>query len=576
MPEVRSLSSEVMPMEEIRMDTTVLVIGGGWSGIKVACELVDLGYKVILIEDSARLGGNGLFDHLVSSNKEELSSLLAKVKDHEAVEVLVSTRLVILTGVPGDFRVWLEQEGKVSERTAGAVVVALEAEAVSLSTAYGLQPAENVLSQSEVETELSSGGSSKQFSGDISKDVLFLVGLQQEGSPLVMERAIRSASEIQALEGCQAKVLVGNVKVAEHGLESLYRQSRKRGIIYLKVKKLPNIKQDGSSLQIDVFDSVLNRDVRLRPDMVVVEEAFCPHPDAARVSRVLGIGTDCEGFFQQANVYYFPIRTNREGIFVIGSAREPRNLTHGWTDVENTVLEVRHLLGEGKKLVPREMAKVNRAKCTICLTCVRVCPHGAIYWDNRAIISPVACQGCGICASECPMDAIQLVNYTDDLIDAQILASIEKPKVEAPQIIAFCCQNSANEAGEMAHLFGSSLPEALEMIKVPCAGKVDVDYILTAFEAGADGVLVLACHKDNCKSQQGNTFAGWRVEDAGRMLEEIGLERERVRFATVASNMPVEFVRITSEMEDTLKRLGPSRIIQPVVRLRRLLENFIG
>ena len=554
MPEVNNVSSEVMPMEEIRMDTTVLVIGGGWSGIKVACELVDSGYRVILIEESATLGGNALFDHFVSSNKEELSDLLAKVKDHEAVEVLVSTRLVFMTGVPGDFRVWLEQEGKVSERTAGAVVVALEAETVSLSSAYGLQAAENVLTQSEVEAKLASGET-----GEISKDVLFLVGLQQEGSPLVMERAIRSASEIQALEGCQAKVVVGNVKVAEHGLESLYTESRKSGIIYFKVKEPPNIKQDGSSLQIDVFDSVLNRDVKLTPDMVVVEDAFRPHPDAARVSRVLGIGTDSEGFFQQNNVYYLPIRTNREGIFVIGSARQPRNLTHGWTDVENTVLEVRHLLGEGTKLVPRERAKIQRGKCTICLTCVRVCPHGAIYWDNRAIISPVACQGCGICASECPMDAIQLVNYTDDQMEAQVLSSMEK-EVEAPQIITFCCQNSAHEAGQMARLFGSTLPEGLQMIKVPCAGKVDVDYILTAFEAGADGVLVLACHKDNCKSQQGNTFAEWRVGHAGRMLEEIGLEKERVHFATIASNMPVEFVRITNEMEDTLKRLGPSRI----------------
>jgi heterodisulfide reductase subunit A-like polyferredoxin/coenzyme F420-reducing hydrogenase delta subunit len=554
MPEVNSVSSEVMPMEEIRMDTTVLVIGGSWSGIKVACELVDLDYRVILIEDSAELGGNALFDHFVSSNKEELSRLLEKVKDHEAVEVLVSTKLVILTGVPGDFRVWLEQEGKVSERTAGAVVVALEAETVSLSSAYGLQAAENVLAQSEVEAKLASAGI-----GEIFKDVLFLVGLQQEGSPLVMERAIRSASQIQALEGCQAKVVTGNVKVAEHGLESLYTESRKSGIIYLKVKEPPNIKQDGSSLQIDVFDNVLNRDIKLTPDMVVVEEAFRPHQDATRVSRVLGIGTDTEGFFQQANVYYLPTRTNREGIFVVGSAREPRNLMHGWTDTGNTVLEVRNLLGEGKKLVPMETAKIHRGKCTICLTCVRVCPHGAIYWDNRAIISPVACQGCGICASECPMDAIQIVNYTDDQMEEQVLASIDK-EAEAPQIIAFCCQNSAHEASQMALMFGRSLPVGLQMIKVPCAGKVDVDYILTALEAGADGVVVLACHKDNCKSQQGNTFAQWRVEDAGRMLEEIGLEKERVHFATVASNMPAEFVRITNEVEDTLKRLGPSRL----------------
>ena len=157
------------------------------------------------------------------------------------------------------------------------------------------------------------------------------------------------------------------------------------------------------------------------------------------------------------------------------------------------------------------------------------------------------------------MDAIQLVEYTDDQMEAQILAATEQ-QTDTPRIIAFLCQNSAYEAAEMARLFGDTLPPGLQMIKVPCAGKVDVDYILTAFQGGADGVLVLACHKDNCRSLRGNTFAEWRVQDARRMLEEAGLEKERLRFATLASNMPVEFGRIVRQMEEELKTLGPNRI----------------
>jgi coenzyme F420-reducing hydrogenase delta subunit/Pyruvate/2-oxoacid:ferredoxin oxidoreductase delta subunit len=349
------------------------------------------------------------------------------------------------------------------------------------------------------------------------------------------------------------------VKLAHDGLETLYKQSREKGVLYFKLRESPLIRQNGSNVRIKFFDSTLHDDVELKPDVLVIEEAVRPHPQTPELARILRIDTDREGFFQPDNVHYLPIRSNREGIYVIGSARQPHNLNHMWTDIQNAVLAVRELLGEGKRLMPTEKAKVHRGKCTICLTCFRVCPHGAIYWDNRAVISPVACQGCGICASECPMDAIQLVDYGDDQVEAQILASMKKG-MDAPQIIAFCCQNSAYEAGQMARLFGSSLPEGLQMIKVPCAGKVDVDYILTAFEAGVDGVLILACHKDNCKSQQGNTFAEWRVEDAGRMLEEIGLEKERLAFATIASNMPVEFVQITIEMEDKLKALGPNRI----------------
>jgi len=116
--------------------------------------------------------------------------------------------------------------------------------------------------------------------------------------------------------------------------DNTYRESRERGVFYFTLRELPDIRQDGSNLQVGFHDSVLNRHVKLIPDMVVVEEAFRPHPDAARVSRVLRIDTDSEGFFQQDNVHYLPIRTNREGIFVIGSAMQPRNLMHGWTDKE--------------------------------------------------------------------------------------------------------------------------------------------------------------------------------------------------------------------------------------------------
>ena len=558
MPEERNLSPQIPPVEEIRMETSVLVIGGGWDGIKVAFELAHAGYRVVLIESGSEIGGQVPGDYPASIGEQELSILLDRVKEHEAIEVLVSTRLVSLTGAPGDFHARLEQDGQLVERPAGAVVVALEAERVSMLEAYRLNLDENVLDQSRFERMLASTKEREPLCGDGSKDVLFLVGFQQEGNPLVMKRAMQSALAVQASEECQATVLVGNVKLAQDGLESLYKEGRDKGVLYFKLKEPPYIKQNGSSLRIKFFDGVLHGDVELTPDVLVVEETVRPHPQIPDIARTLGIGMDPEGFLQPDNVHYLPVHSNREGIYVIGSARLPSNLTQRWTDAQNAVLAVRHLLGEGKRPVPGEKARVHRGKCTICLTCFRVCPHGAIHWDNRAVISSAACQGCGICASECPMDAIQLVDYQDDHMEAQILASIEKDEkyVSAPRIIAFCCRNSAYEAGQMARMFGSTLPEGLHMIMVPCAGKVDVDYLLTAFEAGADGVLVLACHKDNCKSQHGNTFAEWRVEDVKRMLSEIGLEKERLVFATIASNMPVEFARIIRQMEERLKRFA--------------------
>jgi coenzyme F420-reducing hydrogenase delta subunit len=126
--------------------------------------------------------------------------------------------------------------------------------------------------------------------------------------------------------------------------------------------------------------------------------------------------------------------------------------------------------------------------------------------------------------------------------------------------VAFCCQNSALPAGEMAAAFKMNLPAGLRTIQVPCAGKIDLQYILDAFVSGADGVLMMACHPGNCKSERGNTYAGWRVEDAQRLIAEAGLEPERLRFATLAANMGTDFQAIVVDMDQKIRELGKSRL----------------
>ena len=548
-------------MEEININTKVLIIGGGMPGLKAASVIAASGYKVGLIEEKSDIGfqeeTNCLFN-LDSKELESLKKLAEQVKNNNQIEVFTQTQIKGVTGVTGDFNVTLSKENELKEKRVGAIVIATDFSVEPLNEKYGLSLSKNVLTQSQMEKLLAPDNKSgrKKLA---NKTVAFVVGFAQEGYPLVMERVMHSVLAIEETEACNAYVYAGDLKVASDGLEMIYKDTRDKGATYFKLKEAPNISQDGKT--ISFYDDVLRRDMELSPDFLVVEEAVCADQSNEGLAELLRIDVGPFGFLQKDNVHLFPVSSNREGIFVVGATREVQNLPLIWTDVENVALKVKNLLGDGTRMVPKEKAVVDSGKCVFCLTCYRCCPHGAIYWDedNKAVISKIACQACGICASECPMDAIQIGGFKDEAIKVQIRNCIETGNNE-PNIIAFCCQNSAFEAGKMAEAFNMPLPAGLKIIKVPCAGKVDVDYILSAFVNGADGVLVMTCHNGNCKSEQGNTFANMRVGDVHRMFKETGFENDRLKYVTLASNMGQDFSSAVIDMESKIKELGPSAL----------------
>ena len=536
-------------VENIQMETTIAVIGDGYAGLAAAATLAQNGYPVILAgsENDATLHGAS------AAESEGLNALKKQVGGHPSIDVLPHSALIEAAGVSGDFSLTFMSEDRRVEKKAGAIVIATDLSSAPLTFIYGLTPSNGVVSLSEMEALLASETGRKEIS-DKKKTIAFLVGFAHEGNPLLMQRVLESVQKIVGMEGCTAYVYVNNLKVAEDGLERMYKQSRDNGAIYFKLQSAPMVSQTDGDLRVTFYDPVIRNDIELSPDMLVIEESLVSHQQNVSLAEILRIDLGPAGFLQKENVHRLPVNTNREGIFVVGGSRDVQNTSKALADVDNMLLRVKQLIGDTAKTVTAK-AVVDREKCTICLTCYRCCPHGAIYWDDKAVISPVACQGCGICASECPMDAIQLNDFTDTEMISRIKeAAAAKTETRAPKIIAFCCQNSAFEAGTAAGLFHYDLPAGLQVIKIPCAGKVDINYILNALVEGADGVIVMACHTGNCKSESGNTYAKWRINDAYRKLEQIGIPKDRLEFATLASNMASDFARIVIDMEKRISQ----------------------
>jgi coenzyme F420-reducing hydrogenase delta subunit/NAD-dependent dihydropyrimidine dehydrogenase PreA subunit len=178
----------------------------------------------------------------------------------------------------------------------------------------------------------------------------------------------------------------------------------------------------------------------------------------------------------------------------------------------------------------------------LCLTCMRICPHAAISIDvdnKAASVSAVTCQRCGICAAECPTGAIQLPRYTDEQVAAEL--------GDKPQITVFACENSAYPAATAAAINGSQWGQQAQLIRVPCAGKVDPRDVLRALECGAQKVMILGCHLENCQYLAGSTRAAKRLERLNNALEKAGVDKERIIFKQLASVEPHKFIEYLSE-----------------------------
>ena len=127
-----------------------------------------------------------------------------------------------------------------------------------------------------------------------------------------------------------------------------------------------------------------------------------------------------------------------------------------------------------------------------------------------------------------------------------------------PEIVAFCCHYCAYAAADLAGAMRLEYPTSIKVIELPCTGKLDVLYVLRAFEDGADGVLVAGCLEGDCHYLEGNLNARRRVEYARQLLDQIGLQGQRVQMINLSSAMGGQFAEEMKAMTGKIEALGPN------------------
>lgn len=135
------------------------------------------------------------------------------------------------------------------------------------------------------------------------------------------------------------------------------------------------------------------------------------------------------------------------------------------------------------------------------------------------------------------------------------------------KIIAFCCHNSLDDIEAVRRLKDTSIKVNL----LPCSSKIEVGHLLSTFEQGIDGIMVVGCLKGKCQFEDGNILAKGRISYAGNLLSQIGLEQERIAFFSVSGEE--EFLNATETMKEKLAALGPSPLNEENYEIRERYEK---
>ena len=132
-----------------------------------------------------------------------------------------------------------------------------------------------------------------------------------------------------------------------------------------------------------------------------------------------------------------------------------------------------------------------------------------------------------------------------------------------PKLIGFLCNWCSYAGADLAGVSRFQYPPNLRVIRVMCSGRVHPAHILEAFKDGADGVLVAGCHiPTDCHYISGNFKAQRRVAMLKKLMEQLGIEPERLRLEWISAAEGDKFAKTIREMTEDLQKLGPSSVVK--------------
>ncbi|MBE6871609.1 MAG: CoB--CoM heterodisulfide reductase iron-sulfur subunit A family protein [Ruminococcaceae bacterium] len=205
------------------------------------------------------------------------------------------------------------------------------------------------------------------------------------------------------------------------------------GVHYIK-GMVGKVAPEGDKLMVHASDMLANKQLHIEADLVVLAAAIEPDKSARPLATMLTASMDTNDFFTEAHPKLRPVESPTAGVFLSGACQGPKDIPETVSQASAAAAKVIGLLAKDKLTGNPCIAHSDEMMCNGCSSCERVCPYGAITYQDKefrmpnrttairrvASVNPAVCQGCGACTVACPSGAMDLRGFATKQIIAEV------------------------------------------------------------------------------------------------------------------------------------------------------------
>ncbi len=552
----RASKSEPPEPKITDLNRTILVVGGGVTGLTAAIEAAKAGSQVVLVEKEDELGGWSKKMYKVLPKKAPFAELgkpdidtkIAEAVGNEKIKIYKSTTIKKIAGEPGMYDVTVEKGGSEETFTIGAIIYAIGWKPYDASKLdnFGYGKFKNVVTNVEMEEIALNGKIARPSDGKPAQSVVFVqcAGQRDEAHVPYCSSVCCNVSLKQAMYVRESNPDAGAYIIYKDmrtpGLyENFYKAAQDDEGIFLAKGEILGIEEEADgSLIVEVNNLLLGETVRIKADIVVLATGMLTNmiPEDYEVNNLTpeyigvitkkettdGVTEELEPVPVSLNLSYrqgpemphlkygfpdshficFPYETRRTGIYAAGAVRHPMDALQASADAAGAALKAiqcLELTSQGKAVHPRAgdqtFPEFRLESCTQCRRCTVECPFGVLDEDEKGTPQehPYRCRRCGTCMGACPQRIINFKNYSIDMISSMI-RSVEVPdESDEPFILGLICENDAYPALDLAGQNRVQYNPNFRFISLRCLGGTNLVWIADALSKGIDGIMLIGC-----------------------------------------------------------------------------------